>query len=154
MIPYYKPNINFISFDDIKFLEDLLSSPHTDFKSYNTISGKTDGNLCWDLNLDRFNRFNFSSYTFFVHQSPFTKVISHTDNPKWKRNTVLIVPLFWHNQYAPCHFVDGPCIKCKSPYLFNTQLPHYINNNKYPRYNFQICFKESIEEVAECLTRI
>ena len=151
MIPYFVP-VNFISKEDVEFLENLVKSNEADFIAYDTISGQLDGNLCWDLNLDYFNRFNLKSYTFFVHQEPYTKVVSHVDNPKWKRNTVLIVPLLWHNGYAPCHFENGPVVEFRTPYLFNTQLPHYINNNEYPRYNFQICFEEPIEEVAKCLT--
>lgn len=151
MIPYFVP-VDFISKEDVTFLENLVQSEEADFKSYDTISGKKDGNLCWDINLDYFNRFNLKSYTFFVHQEPYTKVISHVDNPKWKRNTALIVPLLWHRNYAPCYFEDGPVVEFIAPYLFNTQLPHYINNNEYPRYNFQICFEESIEKVAKCLT--
>lgn len=151
MLPYFVP-IDFISKEDVEFLEKLVQSDEANFISYETISGQRDGNLCWDLNLDYFNRFNLKSYTFFVHQEPYTKVIKHTDNPKWKRNTVLIVPLLWHRNYAPCYFEDGPIVEFRTPYLFNTQLPHYINNNEYPRYNFQICFEEPIEEVAKCLT--
>lgn len=152
MLPYFVP-IDFISKEDVEFLENLVQqSNEADFVAYDTISGQRDGNLCWDLNLDYFNRFNLNSYTFFVHQEPYTKVISHTDNPKWKRNTVLIVPLLWHRNYAPCHFENGPMVEFRTPYLFNTQLPHYVNNNEYPRYNFQICFEEPIEEVAKCLT--
>ena len=132
MIPYFVP-VDFISKEDVEFLENLVQSDEANFIAYDTISGQRDGNLCWDLNLDYFNRFNLNSYTFFVHQEPYTKVISHVDNPKWKRNTVLIVEF-------------------RTPYLFNTQLPHYVNNNEYPRYNFQICFEEPIEEVAKCLT--
>ena len=151
MIPYFVP-VDFISKEDVTFLENLVQSEEADFKSYDTISGKKDGNLCWDINLDYFNRFNLKSYTFFVHQEPYTEVISHVDNPKWKRNTALIVPLLWHRNYAPCYFEDGPVVEFRTPYLFNTQLPHSINNNEYPRYNFQICFEESIEKVAKCLT--
>ena len=95
----------------------------------------------------------------FIFPSPLkmpsnTKVIAHTDNTKWKRNTVLIVPLLWHKNYAPCYFTDGAIVQMSTPYLFNTQLEHYINNNKHERYNFQICFEEPIEEVAKCLTLI
>jgi hypothetical protein len=153
MMPYFFP-VDLISKEDVSFLEGLCKSPEANFIAYDTISGKKDGNLCWDINLDYFNRFNVDSYTFFVHQEPFSKIVSHTDNPKWKRNTVLIVPLFWHEEYAPCYFEDGPMIKYGMPYLFNTQLEHYVNNNEYPRYNFQICFAEPIEEVYECLQKI
>tara|TARA_B100001057_G_scaffold484890_1_gene563694 strand:+ start:4286 stop:4747 length:462 start_codon:yes stop_codon:yes gene_type:complete len=150
MIPYFVP-VDYISKEDVQFLENLVQSSEADFKAYDTVSGNKDGNLCWDINLDYFNRFNLNSYTFFVHQEPFSKVVSHTDNPKWKRNTVLIIPLLWHRNYAPCYFEDGPVIEFRTPYLFNTQLPHYVNNNEYPRYNFQICFEEPLEEVEKCL---
>jgi len=153
MIPYFIP-IDLIPHEDVVFLEKLVESNNTNFIAYDTISGNKDGNLCWNLNLDSFNRFPLNSYTFFVHQEPFTQVVAHVDNPKWKRNTVLIVPLLWHNNYAPCHFVDGPVVEFRTPYLFNTQLPHYVNNNEYPRYNFQICFEEPIEKVYKCLTQI
>jgi len=153
MLPYFTP-VDFISKEDVEFLENLVQSDEAKFVAYDTVNGQKDGNLCWDLNLDYFNRFNLNSYTFFVHQPAFTNVITHIDNPKWKRNTVLIVPLLWHNNYSPCYFEEGPVVEFRTPYLFNTQLPHYINNNEYPRYNFQICFKEPIEEVNKCLTSI
>lgn len=151
MIPYYA-STDLITNSEISYLEKLALSLRANFKKYDTISGKKDGNLCWDIDIEKFNKFNLKSYTFFVHQKPFTNVISHIDNPKWKRNTVLIIPLFWSEKYAPCYFNDGVKVHQQTPYLFNTQLPHYVNNNEYPRYNFQICFEESIEKVVKCLT--
>ena len=151
MLPYYHP-VDFITKAEIQHLESLI--PHGDFIDYDTISGSRDGNLCWDNNIQEFNKFNLKSYTFFVYQPATTKVIAHTDNTKWKRNTVLIVPLLWHKNYAPCYFTDGTIVQMNTPYLFNTQLEHYINNNKHDRYNFQICFEEPIEEVAKCLILI
>ena len=149
MIPYFA-STDLISKQETEYLESLL--PQGDFVEYDTISGSRDGNLCWDKNINEFNKFNLKSYTFFVHQPGYTKVTAHVDNTKWKRNTVLIVPLHYHKHYAPCYFTTGPQIHLSTPYLFNTQLEHYINNNNHDRYNFQICFEEPIEEVAKCLT--
>ena len=149
MLPYFIEMPHLITAEEIAELEGMIE--HSDFISYDTISGKKDGNLCWDMNIEKFNRFELKSYTFFVHQEPHTSVVEHTDNPKWKRNTTLIVPLFWSDDYAPCKFVhgfvDGPSVCTPTPYLFNTQKPHYINNNHKARYNFQICFEEEIEDV-------
>lgn len=49
MIPYFVP-VDFISKEDVEFLENLLQSGEADFKAYDTVSGKKDGNLCWDIN--------------------------------------------------------------------------------------------------------
>lgn len=144
MLPYYI-EVDFITKKEIKELEDMIVQ--SNFIAYDSVSGKKDGNLCWDMNIEKFNKFNLNSYTFFVAQDPNVNVIPHTDNPRWDRNTTLIVPLFWDETYAPCHFVNGPSIHTSTPYLFNTQLEHYINNNNRHRCNFQICFKESIEDV-------
>lgn len=153
MIPFYATT-DLISLEDVNFLENLCKSSEANFIEYDTVSGKKDGNLCWDMDLPYFKRFNYECYTMFVHQPANANVVAHVDNPKWKRNTVLIVPLFWHKDYAPCHFIDGPTVTHEKPILFNTQLPHYINNNEYPRYNFQICFEQPIEELVECLINI
>ena len=144
MLPYFI-EVDLITQEEIAELEDMLDN--SDFIAYDTISGKNDGNLCWDMNIEKFNRFELDSYTFFVSQPPNTKVIPHTDNPRWKRNTTLIIPLHWSEDYVPCHFVDGPSVHTSTPYLFNTQKEHYINNNNRHRCNFQICFEESIEDV-------
>jgi len=154
MLPYFLPMSDLITPEEICYLESLIENNTTDFVAYNTVSGKKDGNLCWDYNIEDFNCFNLKSYNFFIKQTANIKVKSHIDNPKWKRNTVLIVPLFWHNGYAPAYFADGVKVTHETPILFNTQIEHYVNNNNNDRYNFQICFEESIEEVAECLTRI
>ena len=90
----------------------------------------------------------------FVHQPMGKQVIPHIDNDRWDRNTVLLVPLFWHKDYAPCEYTDGPKITHETPVLMNTQLEHFVNNSEHVRYNFQICFAEPIEEVYECLTHI
>ena len=153
MLPYFEKS-NLISNEDVKFLENLCKSSEANFVAYDTVSGKRDGNLCWDMDLAYFKRFNYKCYTMFVHQEPNAKVVEHKDNTKWKRNTVLIVPLFWHEDYAPCYFTDGTKVTHESPILFNTQIPHYINNNEHPRYNFQICFAEPIEELQKCLINI
>lgn len=152
MLPYFVPT-DLITKHEISYLESQIT-PDAQFIAYDTVSGKKDGNLCWDNNIELFNCFNLSSYNFFVHQQPHTDVTPHIDNPKWKRNTVLLVPLFYTNAYAPCYFKNGPKVTHETPILFNTQIEHYIHNNEHARYNFQICFEESIEEVAKCLTRI
>ena len=131
MLPYFEKT-NLISNEDVKFLENLCKSSEANFVAYDTVSGKRDGNLCWDMDLAYFKRFNYKCYTMFVHQEPNAKVVEHKDNTKWKRNTVLIVPLFWHEDYAPCYFTDGTKVTHESPILFNTQIPHYINNNELP----------------------
>ena len=154
MLPYFLPVKNLITTEEVRYLENIVDNSKTDFVAYDTVKGKKDGNLCWDNNLEEFNFFNLSSYNFFIKQTANTKVKAHKDNPKWKRNTVLIVPLFWHEDYAPAYFIDNIKVTHKTPILFNTQLEHYVDNNNNDRYNFQICFEESIEEVAECLTRI
>ena len=150
MLPYFIEMPNLITAEEITELEGMIE--HSDFIAYDTISGKKDGNLCWDMNIEKFNRFELKSYTFFVHQEPHALVVPHTDNPKWKRNTTLIVPLFWSHDYVPCTFVHGPSVSTATPYLFNTQQSHYINNNHKPRYNFQICFEEEIEDVYRRLS--
>lgn len=154
MLPYFLPVDNLISQEEVSYLENIITSKESNFVAYDTVSGKKDGNLCWDYNLEEFNCFNLNSYNFFIMQQANTEVLAHIDNPRWKRNTVLIVPLFWHKDYAPAYFVDGIKVTHETPILFNTQIEHYVNNNNNNRYNFQICFEESIEEVAECLTRI
>ncbi len=105
MLPYFEKT-NLISNEDVKFLENLCKSSEANFVAYDTVSGKRDGNLCWDMDLAYFKRFNYKCYTMFVHQEPNAKVVEHKDNTKWKRNTVLIVPLFWHEDYAPCYFTS------------------------------------------------
>jgi hypothetical protein len=156
MLPYYTSAEKFITKEDVVFLEhfllDSINNSRTDFVAYDTISGNKDGNLCWDCNIEKFNKFNFNSYNFFIKQEPNTKVKKHIDNPKWKRNTVILIPLFWHQDYAPAYYIDGVKVTHETPIFFNTQLEHYVNNNDYNRYNFQICFEEPIEEVVDCLT--
>ena len=66
MIPYFVP-VDFISKEDVEFLENLVqSADEADSKAYDTISGKKDGNSYVDINLDYFNRSHPNSYTFFV----------------------------------------------------------------------------------------
>jgi len=152
MLPYWISVPNIISAEEIKELE--LLTEWSEFMAYPTKGGAYDGNLCWDNNIEKYNRFPLKSYTMFVRQNPGEKVIPHIDNDKWDRNTVLIVPLHWHKDYANCEFVDGPIVTHETPVLMNTQKEHFVNNNDHIRTNFQICFAEPIEEVYECLTHI
>lgn len=158
MLPYFVQIPNVITAEEIQYLEsflhDSMQNDSANFISYDTISGKKDGNLCWDYNIELFNRFPLQSYNFFVKQKANTKVQKHKDNPKWKRNTVLIVPLFWHKNYAACVFSNGIIVTHENPIIMNTQFEHYVNNNDNDRYNFQICFEEPIEKVYECLIQI
>jgi len=154
MLPYWTSMPNLISSEEIRELENMVLSNKDSFISYPTKNGNYDGNLCWDNDIEKYNRYPLNSYTMFVHQPKNVKVIPHVDNDKWGRNTVLLVPLFWHKNYANCYYTDGPTVHHESVILMNTQLEHYINNNEFDRYNFQICFAEPIEEVYECLTHI
>lgn len=150
MLPYWISMPNIVTAQEVAELEQMVSDTN-DFCAYPTKGGAYDGNLCWDMDIDKFNRFELNSYTMFVHQPAHTHVIPHVDNDRWNRNTVLLVPLFWHGEYAPCEFTDGVTVTHETPVLMNTQLEHRVNNNAYDRYNFQICFAEPIEEVHECL---
>jgi len=152
MLPYWISMPNVISAEEIKELE--LLTEQSNFIAYPTKGGAYDGNLCWDNNIEKYNKFPLKSYTMFVRQLPRSKVIPHTDNDKWNRNTVLIVPLNWHKDYANCEFIDGPIVTHETPVLMNTQKEHFVNNNNHVRTNFQICFAEPIEEVYKCLTHI
>tara|TARA_B100000035_G_scaffold248504_1_gene217268 strand:- start:325 stop:789 length:465 start_codon:yes stop_codon:yes gene_type:complete len=154
MLPYWMPMPSIISDSEVKELERLVLDGHHNFIPYPTKNGNYDGNLCWDNNIEKYNRFPLKSYTMFVHQPIGKQVIPHVDNDRWDRNTVLLVPLFWHEEYAPCEYTDGPKITHESPVLMNTQKEHFVNNSEHVRYNFQICFAEPIEEVYECLTHI
>lgn len=152
MLPWWIQMPNIISQEEISELEQMVLD-NDGFQAYPTRSGDYDGNLCWDMNIEKFNRFDLDSYTMFVHQPANAKVVPHTDNTRWNRNTVLLVPLFWHKDYAECVFTGGDTVTHEVPVLMNTQLEHYVNNNEHDRYNFQICFAEPIVEVYECLTR-
>ena len=88
MLPYFEKT-NLISNEDVKFLENLCKSSEANFVAYDTVSGKRDGNLCWDMDLAYFKRFNYKCYTMFVHQEPNAKVVEHKDNTKWKRNNLV-----------------------------------------------------------------
>ena len=50
MLPYFEKT-NLISNEDVKFLENLCKSSEANFVAYDTVSGKRDGNLCWDMDL-------------------------------------------------------------------------------------------------------
>lgn len=152
MLPYWISVPDILGTNEVKELEQLVLEKEQ-FQSYETKGGAYDGNLCWDMNIDKFNRFDLDTYTMFVHQPPNVDVIPHVDNNRWRRNTVLLVPLFWHKDYATCEYTDGPVVTHCTQVLMNTQLEHRVNNNEHARYNFQICFAEPIEEVYKCLTQ-
>ena len=75
----------------------------------------------------------------------------HVDNPKFRRNTVIIFPLTPEGKdYAACETDNGP-IPFSDCYAFNTNVRHRVVNNQYERLSLQLFFDEDIETLWNIL---
>ena len=100
---------------------------------------------------------SIEGYPAFIRHAPGSKVITHVDDIRNKRLTVLSIPLWPQENYPPTYFRNekkGPPIATatfenNNPCLLNTRVWHdLINTSNVYRLNFQICFSLPIREVA------
>jgi len=106
------------------------------------------------------NSCNLKIRLMLIYHETHKEIGKHQDNPKNKRNTVLSIPLFPLDHYPRTLFWETfssttPIAIAEfdktNPCLLNTQKLHTVEKSDRERFNFQLCFDETFEQVLKLI---